>query len=287
MAEAKIGVIGGSGLYQIEGLTDVKELKVQTPFGEPSDMITVGKLDGVSIAFLPRHGRGHRLSPTEVPYTANIFAMKSLGVERIIAVSAVGSLKEKIKPMDIVVPDQIIDRTRKRTNTFFGNGIVVHIAFAKPFCPVLSDILCTSSKKIGASIHKGGTCVVMEGPQFSTRAESELYRSWKADVIYMTGLPEAKLAREAEICYATLAIVTDYDCWNDATESVTTEMVIANLMKSTATAKEIIKLAIKNLPLEHDCLCAKALENAIITSPEYIPEKVKKELKPLIGKYVK
>ncbi len=287
MAEARIGVIGGSGLYQIEGLSEVRELTVKTPFGDPSDAITVGKLDGVSIAFLPRHGRGHRISPTEVPSRANIFAMKTLGVERIIAVSAVGSLKQKIKPGDIVIPNQIIDRTSNRINTFFGNGIVVHVAFAKPFCPSLSSVLCESANKLRASIHNGGTCIVMEGPQFSTRAESELYRSWNADLVYMTGLPEAKLAREAEICYATIAIVTDYDCWNDATESVSTEMVVTNLMKSTATAKEVIKMAIKNLPAERDCLCAKALENAIITSPKYIPEKVKKDLQPIIGKYLK
>ena len=287
MAEAKIGVIGGSGLYKIEGLSGVEELKVKTPFGDPSDVITVGKLEGVPVAFLPRHGRGHRLSPTEVPSRANIFAMKTLGVERIIAVSAVGSLKQNIKPMDIVIPNQIIDRTRNRINTFFGNGLVVHIAFAKPFCPSLSSVLCESAKKVKASVHNGGTCVVMEGPQFSTRAESELYRSWNADVIYMTGLPEAKLAREAEICYATIAIVTDYDCWNDSTESVTTEMVVANLMKATVTAKDIVKVATKNLPSERDCLCTKALENAIITAPEFIPEKAKIELKPIIGKYIK
>jgi 5'-methylthioadenosine phosphorylase len=287
MAEAKIGVIGGSGLYQIEGLTGVEDIKVKTPFGEPSDAITVGKLDGVRIAFMPRHGRGHRFSPSEVPYRANIYALKSLGVERIISVSAVGSLKEKIKPMDIVIPDQIIDRTRNRVNTFFGGGIVGHVTFADPFCPVLSDILYDCAHQTGVRVHDGGTCIIMEGPQFSTRAESELYRSWGADVIYMTGLPEAKLAREAEICYATIAIVTDYDCWNEVAESVSTEMVVANLQKSTITAKEIIKLALSRLTQTRDCLCSRALENAIITPPEFIPEQARKELRLIIGKYIK
>jgi 5'-methylthioadenosine phosphorylase len=287
MAEAKIGVIGGSGLYQIEGLTEVQEVKVKTPFGDPSDAITVGKLEGVRIAFLPRHGRGHRISPTELPSRANIYALKSLGVESIISVSAVGSLKEKIKPMDIVIPDQIIDRTRNRVNTFFGRGIVGHIAFAEPFCPILSDILYDSAHQTGVRVHDGGICIIMEGPQFSTRAESELYRSWGADVIFMTGLPEAKLAREAEICYATIAIVTDYDCWNETVESVTTEMILTNFQKSINTAKEIIKLAVKRLPQTRGCLCATALENTIATSPELIPEQVKKELKLIIGKYIK
>ncbi len=287
MAEAKIGVIGGTGLYQIEGLTDVQEIKVKTPFGDPSDAITLGKLGGVEVAFLPRHGRGHRLSPTEVPSRANIYALKSLGVERIIAVAAVGSLKEKIKPMDIVIPDQIIDRTRNRVNTFFNGGIVGHIAFAEPFCPVLSDILYESAHKAGVRAHDGGTCIIMEGPQFSTRAESELYRSWGADIIFMTALPEAKLAREAEICYATIAIVTDYDCWNETVESVSTEMIIFNLLRSVGTAKQIIKLAVNRLPQTRDCLCANALKNTIATSPELIPAQVKKDLNLIIGKYIK
>jgi len=287
MAEAKIGVIGGTGLYQIEGLTDAREIKVKTPFGDPSDAITVGKLEEVEVAFLPRHGRGHRLSPTEVPSRANIYALKSLGVERIIAVAGVGSLKEKIKPMDIVIPDQIIDRTRNRVNTFFSGGIVGHIAFAEPFCPVLSDILYESAHETGVRVHDGGTCIIMEGPQFSTRAESELYRSWGADIIFMTGLPEAKLAREAEICYATIAIVTDYDCWNETVESVSTEMVILNLQKSVGTAKKIIKLAVTNLSRKRDCICTTALKNCIATSPELIPEQVKKDLNLIIGKYIK
>lgn len=286
MAEARVGVIGGSGLYQIDGLTDVTEVKVKTPFGDPSDAITLGNLQGIRIAFLPRHGKGHRLSPTEVPSRANIYAFKSLGVERIISVSAVGSLKEHIRPMDIVIPDQIIDRTRNRVNSFFGGGIVGHIAFAEPFCAVLSDILYESAHQTGVRVHDGGTCIIMEGPQFSTRAESELYRSWGADIIFMTALPEAKLAREAEICYGTIAIVTDYDCWNEKVESVTTEMILANLHKSVNTAKEIIKLAVTRLPQTRDCPCATALKNAIPTAPGLIPEKVKKDLNIIIGKYI-
>jgi len=287
MAEARIGVIGGTGLYQIEGLAGVQEIKLNTPFGEPSDAITVGKLDCVEIAFLPRHGKGHRIIPTEVPYRANIFALKTLGVERIIAVSAVGSLKEQIKPADIVIPDQIIDRTRGRSNTFFGDGIVGHIAFAEPFCPVLSKILFDSAGETGASVHSGGTGIIMEGPQFSTRAESELYRSWGADIIYMTGLPEAKLAREAEICYATIAIVTDYDCWNDKAESVTTEMILLNLARNVSIARQTIKLTTNRLPVQRDCACASALHNAIATAPELIPAHVKEKLKPIIGKYIR
>jgi 5'-methylthioadenosine phosphorylase len=287
MAEANIGVIGGSGLYNIEGLTDVKEIKVKTPFGDPSDTITLGNLNGIRVAFLPRHGRGHRLSPTEIPSRANIYAFKSLGVERIIAVAAVGSLKEKIKPMDIVIPDQIIDRTRNRVNTFFSGGIVAHIAFAEPFCPVLSDILYDSAHETGVRVHDGSTCIIMEGPQFSTRAESELYRSWGADIIFMTALPEAKLAREAEICYATIAIVTDYDCWNETVESVSTEMILANLQKSVSVAKQIVKLAVTRLPQTRDCPCAMALKNTIATAPELIPEQVKKDLKLIIEKYIK
>jgi 5'-methylthioadenosine phosphorylase len=260
---------------------------VKTPFGDPSDVITIGSLKGTTLAFLPRHGRGHRISPTELPSRANIYAFKSLGVDRIISVSAVGSLKEHIKPMDIVIPDQIIDRTRNRVNSFFGGGIVGHIAFAEPFCPVLRDIVYQSARKTGARVHDGGTCVVMEGPQFSTRAESELYRSWGADIIYMTVSPEAKLAREAEICYATIAIVTDYDCWNEKVESVTTEMILTNLHNSINTAKKIIELAAGHLPQRRDCACATALNNAIATSPELIPEKVKRDLHLLIGKYLK
>ncbi len=247
MQETKVGIIGGSGLYQLEGMTKVRKVRVKTPFGDPSDAFTLGHLEGVNVAFLPRHGVGHRIMPTELPSKANIYAFKSLGVEYIIAISTVGSLKEKIRPTDIVIPDQIIDRTTLRPNTFFGNGIVGHIAFADPYCPDLGDVLYDAAHKTGARVHDGGTCIVMEGPQFSTRAESELYRSWGADVILMTALPEAKLAREAEICYGMMAIVTDYDCWNEVSETVSAEMVISNLMKTLETAKKALKHAIVNL----------------------------------------
>lgn len=287
MAEAKVGIIGGTGLYELEGLADIKEVRIKTPFGNPSDAIILGTLNGVKLAFLPRHGRGHFVSPTELPSKANIYVLKSLGVEWIISVSTVGSLKERIEPLDIVIPDQIIDRTYLRPNTFFGNGIVGHIAFAEPFCPVLRGILYNSAVKVGARAHDGGTGIVMEGPQFSTKAESNLYRSWGADVIYMTGLPEAKLAREAEICYATCAVVTDYDCWKETVEVVTAEMVIANLKKGIDTVKKIIREAVTQLPQKRDCICANALKDAIITSPELMPEKTKKDLALILDKYLK
>lgn len=286
MAEARIAVIGGSGLYQIEGLRDAEKLKPKTPFGLPSDVITVGTLEGRRVAFLPRHGRGHRFSPTELPVPANIYALKSLGVELIISISAVGSLKEEIHPLDLVIPDQLIDRSRSRVNTFFGRGLVVHVTFADPFCPVLSRILYDAAQGVGARVHRGGTYVVMEGPLFSTRAESHLYRSWGASVIGMTALPEAKLAREAEMCYATVACVTDYDCWHEEHESVTIDMVISNLTQNVDIAKRIITQAVIDIPLERECGCATALENAIITAPERIPRRMKEDLALLIGKYV-
>ncbi len=287
MAEAKVGIIGGTGLYELEGLTDTKEVRVKTPFGNPSDAIILGTLNGIKLAFLPRHGRGHFISPTELPSKANIYALKSLGVEWIISVATVGSLKERIEPLDIVIPDQIIDRTYLRPNTFFGNGIVGHIAFAEPFCPVLRSILYNSALKVGARAHDGGTAIVMEGPQFSTKAESNLYRSWGADLIYMTGLPEAKLAREAEICYATCAVVTDYDCWKETVEVVTAEMVVANLRRGIDTVKKIITEAVTKLPQKRDCLCTSALKDAIVTSPELIPEKARKDLAFILDKYFK
>jgi 5'-methylthioadenosine phosphorylase len=287
MQEVRVGIIGGSGLYHLEGMTQVREVSIKTPFGDPSDVITLGNIEGVHAAFLPRHGVGHRISPTELPSRANIYALKSLGVEYIIAISTVGSLKEKIKPMDIVIPDQIIDRTFLRPDTFFGNGIVGHVAFADPYCPQLSDVLYDAAHRTGIRVHDGGICMVMEGPQFSTRAESELYRSWGADIILMTALPEAKLAREAEICYGMMAIVTDYDCWNELSETVSAEMVISNLKKSIQTAKKILRQAIINLPAKKKCVCGHALENAIITSPELIPEKARKDLDIIIGKYIK
>ena len=287
MAEANVGIIGGTGLYQMEGMTGVKEMKVKTPFGDPSDAIILGDLEGVKIAFLSRHGRGHYLSPTELPAKANIYAMKTLGVEYILSVATVGSLQEKIRPLDIVIPDQIIDRTFLRQDTFFGKGIVGHIPFADPFCPVLGDIIYDSARHLEIRAHDGGICIVMEGPQFSTRAESELYRSWGADVIYMTGLPEAKLAREAEICYATMAVVTDYDCWKETYEVVTAEMVVDNLKRGTETVKRLLKHVITRMPKTRNCTCAHALKNAIITAPELMPEQVKKDLAPIIGKYIK
>jgi 5'-methylthioadenosine phosphorylase len=287
MQEARVGIIGGSGLYQLDGMTKVKETRVKTPFGDPSDAIILGEIAGVSTAFLPRHGVGHKILPSELPSKANIYALKSLGVEYIIAISTVGSLKEKIKPTDIVIPDQIIDRTFLRPDTFFGNGIVGHVTFADPYCPALSDVLYEAVHKTGGRVHDGGTCIVMEGPQFSTRAESELYRSWGADVILMTAIPEAKLAREAEICYGMMAIVTDYDCWNEVSEIVSIEMVIGNLRKTLETAKKALKHAIVNLPAKRECICRNALENAIITSPDMIPDKVKKDLKLIIGNYIK
>ena len=287
MAEAKIGVIGGSGLYEIEGLSNIEEVRISTPFGEPSDAITIGSLEGMRVAFLPRHGKGHRISPTELPARANIYALKSLGVEWIISVSAVGSLNEEIHPLDLVIPDQLIDRTKSRVNTFFGSGLVAHVGFADPFCPVLSHILHQTAKEAGAKVHNRGNYLVMEGPLFSTKAESSLYRSWGASVIGMTALPEAKLAREAEICYATLACVTDYDCWHESQEAVTIEMVIANLQRNVKMAKKILKMVVTQIPEKRECQCATALKDAIITSPERIPAHLKKELVLLIGKYVR
>jgi 5'-methylthioadenosine phosphorylase len=286
MEQARVGIIGGSGLYELDGMSHVKEVRISTPFGDPSDAIKLGDIEGVHAAFLPRHGIGHRISPSELPSKANIYALKSLGVEYIIAISTVGSLKEKIKPMDIVIPNQIIDRTFLRPDTFFGNGIVGHVAFSDPYCPVLSDVLYDAVHKTGTRVHDGGICMVMEGPQFSTRAESELYRSWGADIILMTALPEAKLAREAEICYGMMAIVTDYDCWNELSEPVSVEMVVANLRNSMVAAKKSLRQAIINLPAKRDCTCGHALENAIITDPRVIPAKVKKDLSLIIGKYI-
>ncbi|MBI4302449.1 MAG: S-methyl-5'-thioadenosine phosphorylase [Chloroflexi bacterium] len=286
MTEARIGIIGGSGFYEMEGLTQIQEVRVDTPFGPPSDAIVLGTLEGERLAFLPRHGRGHRISPTQLPVRANIYALKSLGVEWIISISAAGSLKEEIRPLDLIIPDQLIDRTKSRVNSFFEDGMVVHTTFADPFCPILSQILYQEAQETEANVHKGGTYVVMEGPLFSTKAESNLYRSWGASIIGMTALPEAKLAREAEICYATLACATDYDCWHDTHESVTIDMVIDNLKRNVATAKEIVRKVVTRIPQQRDCSCAHALENAIITDRQYIPNQIKKDLALLIGKYV-
>ena len=286
MYEAKVGIIGGSGLYKMEGMTEVKEVKISTPFGEPSDAVILGNLEGVMVAFLPRHGEGHRISPSEVPAKANIYALKSLGVERIISVSAVGSLRAEIEPQDVIIPDQLIDRTKGRSSTFFTDGIVGHVSLAEPFCPVLSQALFEASTKVGAKVHNGGIYLVMEGPQFSTKAESQLYRSWGADIISMTALPEAKLAREAEMCYATLAFVTDYDCWHETCGSVTTEMILVTLEKGIDTVRRILKLLLPSIPQARDCVCASALKYAIATETKYIPKKKKKELELLIGKYL-
>ncbi len=286
MAKARIGVIGGSGLYEMEGLTDVEEVKVKTPFGEPSDLIVIGTLEGRRVAFLPRHGRGHRIMPTELPSRANIYALKSLGVEHIIAVSACGSMKEEIHPLDMVIPDQIFDRTRGRINTFFGGGVVAHIPFDEPFCPDLSVLLYRAARNTGANVHKGATFVVIEGPAFSTKAESRIYRGWGVDIIGMTVLPEAKLAREAEVCYAVLANVTDYDVWHVSEEPVSVEMLIDNLRKNAEMAKKIIKKVVPHIPEARTCTCPIALKSAIITSRDRIPEKAKKDLGLLIGKYL-
>jgi 5'-methylthioadenosine phosphorylase len=287
MPQAKIGVIGGSALYSIDGLTDIEKLDIDTPFGKPSDIITVGKLQGVGIAFLPRHGQGHHLSPTEIPYRANIYALKSLGVGHIISVSAVGSLKKELKPGDLVIPDQLIDRTRNRVSSFFGGGIVAHILFAEPFCPVLSQILCKTAKEINTTVHQGGTYVVMEGPAFSTRAESHLYRSWGASLIGMTALPEAKLAREAEICYATIAGVTDYDCWQQACGPTPIDAIIKTQRQQTQRIREITRLTVSRIPDKRDCECATALKTAIVTDPKLIPPEQKEKIKLIIGNYIK
>ncbi len=287
MPQAKIGVIGGSGLYDIEGLTQIEEVNIDTPFGKPSDTITIGRLGETGIAFLPRHGKGHKMSPSEVPYRANIYALKSLGVEQLISVNAVGSFKKELVPGDLVIPDQLIDRTRQRVNTFFGGGVVVHIPFAEPFCPVLSQILYDAAKEVKASVHFKGTCVVMEGPAFSTRAESRLYRSWGADIIGMTSLPEAKLAREAEICYAIIAGVTDYDSWQEQSETLDVDAILNTLRQNVNTIKKIIKLAVARIPKKRSCQCATALKVAIATAPKNIPPEQKRRLNLLIGKYLR
>ena len=286
MPQAKIGVIGGTGLYDIEGLTDIEEVDINTPFGKPSDTIIIGRLEGVGIAFLPRHGKGHHISPTEVPSRANIYALKSLGVQQIISINAVGSLKEEIKPADLLIPDQLIDRTKTRVSSFFTEGIVAHISFAEPFCPTIRGILSQAAKEMGATVHQKGTYIVMEGPAFSTKAESFLHRSWGADVIGMTALPEAKLAREAEICYAIIACVTDYDCWHEVHEAVTVDIIMETLRKNDEITRKIIKLAASRMPEKQDCECALALETAIVTDLEIIPPEQKRKLDLLIGKYL-
>lgn len=287
MRDIKLAVIGGSGVYQIEGLEDVEERAVSTPFGEPSDSLFVGTLSGRRIAFLPRHARGHRLMPTEVPSRANIYALKSLGVERIISISAVGSMREDFAPLDIVIPDQLFDRTRQRPGTFFGNGLVGHISFAEPFCPELNQVLYQAAKTAGAQVHNGGTMVVIEGPAFSTKAESRTYRQWGMDIIGMTALPEARLAREAEICYSAVAMVTDYDVWHEGHEAVTVEMVVQNLLRNAEMGKSILKSALPHVPAERTtCPCYNSLKDALITNPGAVPESTANKLDLLVGKYL-
>ena len=286
MQRAQIGIIGGSGLYDMADVSDREEAKVTTPFGEPSAPYLLGTLRGKRVAFLARHGGGHRVSPSELNFRANIFGMKVLGVEYILSASAVGSLKEEYRPADIVIPDQFFDRTKGRPSSFFGRGLVGHVGFAHPFCKILSGIAYDSGKRAGATVHNGGTYVCMEGPQFSTLAESKLYRSWGMDIIGMTNLQEAKLAREAEICYTTIALVTDYDCWHPDHDSVTVEMVMSTLAKNAATAQQIIAGAVERLPYERTCECASALKYALVTRPEMVPDQVKKDLAPIIGKYI-
>jgi 5'-methylthioadenosine phosphorylase len=285
--QVRIGIIGGTGLYQMEGFTGVREVAVDTPFGAPSDSLMVGELEGRAVAFLPRHGRGHRILPHELNFQANVFAMKSLGVEFLLSVSAVGSLKQEYAPLDMLVPDQFIDRTRQRRSTFFGRGLVAHVAFAHPFCSELSKRMAESCAEAGARHHVGGTYVCIEGPQFSTLAESRLYRSWGADVVGMTNLQEAKLAREAELCYATLAMVTDYDCWHPEHDAVTADAVMAVLGQNVATARAVLRGVVRRLPQPRECECSRALRHAILTAPELVPEAVKRELAPIVGRYIR
>jgi 5'-methylthioadenosine phosphorylase len=285
MAEQVVGVIGGSGLYEMEGMTDVQSVSVETPFGDPSDQYVTGVLDGVRMVFLPRHGRGHRLLPSEINYRANIYGMKKLGVTRLISVSAVGSMKEEIVPGHIVIPDQFIDRTFGRASTFFGDGVVAHIPFADPVCGELSSNLFTAAQEAGATVHQGGTYLCMGGPAFSTRAESQLYRSWGVSIIGMTNIPEAKLAREAEICYGVIALATDYDCWHESHEDVSIEAILATIRQNVVMAKQIIRNAVR-LVAAPGCGCDGALKYAIITDPEVIPEEARVRLSLIVGKYL-
>jgi 5'-methylthioadenosine phosphorylase len=283
----EIGIIGGSGLYDMAELTGREERSIATPFGDPSGPYLLGTLGGKRVAFLSRHGVGHRILPSELNFRANIYGFKTLGVERLLSASAVGSLKEEYRPLDILVPDQFFDRTAGRISTFFGRGIAAHIAFAHPICATLSAIAANAAEKVGATVHRGGTYITMEGPQFSTLAESKLYRSWGMDVIGMTNLQEAKLAREAEICYATLALITDYDSWHPDHDSVTVDLIIANLLQNAVTARKTIVEAVSRIEGPRTCACKDALATAIITRPEHIPANVKRELEPIIGRYVK
>jgi 5'-methylthioadenosine phosphorylase len=286
MAKAEIGIIGGSGLYIMPGIAKVREVQVATPFGRPSDAYLLGELGGRRVAFLARHGRGHVLLPSELDFRANIYGFKKLGVERIISVSAVGSLREDLKPLDMVLPSQFFDRTYARTSTFFGNGLVAHISFADPVCPALQDVMAKACADAAVSCHQGGTYVCMEGPAFSTKAESNVYRAWGMDVIGMTNLQEAKLAREAEICYVTLAMVTDYDCWHPDHDAVSVSTVIDYLNRNVANAQKVLRAAVEGVPRERTCKCARALAHAILTDRKKIPARTKKNLALLVGKYL-
>jgi len=286
MVEPLIGIIGGSGLYEMEGLEGLHEERVATPFGEPSDRYLLGRLEGRPVAFLARHGRGHRLMPSELNYRANIFGFKALGAAWILSASAVGSMREEVRPRDILIPDQFFDRTHGRASTFFGNGLIAHVSMADPTCPALCEVLEAGGRQAGARVHRGGTYLCIEGPQFSTRAESRIYRSWGVDVIGMTNVQEAKLAREAEICYATMALVTDYDVWHETEEDVTVEAVIAILQQNVQTARAILRYAVSKIPAVRSCACAHALKDAIITPRERVPAELKRSLAPIVGKYL-
>ena len=286
MAQAEIGIIGGSGLYSMPGFSDVNEVKLQTPFGDPSESYVIGVLEGRRVAFLARHGRGHRILPTELNFRANIHGFKQLGVERIISVSAVGSLKEEHKPLDFVVPDQFFDRTRHRVDTFFGDGVVAHISMADPVCGEMATVVAAACKQSGVTGKRGGTYLCMEGPQFSTMAESNVYRSWGMDVIGMTNLQEAKLAREAELCYVTIAMVTDYDCWHPHHDSVTVDQIVAVLVKNAENAARVVKATVSAMPANRGCKCGAALAHAILTERDKIPVATKEKLKLILGKYL-
>ncbi len=286
-AGVTVGIIGGSGLYDLDGLEGREERRVETPFGDPSDAFVTGTYRGVRLLFLPRHGRGHRLLPSELPFRANIWGLKRLGATHVVSISAVGSMKEAIAPGDVVVVDQFFDRTRARPQTFFGRGVVAHVAFADPVCPVLSGVLADAAEAAGGvRVHRGGTYLCIEGPQFSTRAESRIYRQWGVDVIGMTNLPEAKLAREAELCYATLALVTDYDCWHESEEAVSVGLVVETLMKNVAAAKRIVAAAVPRIPAERSCPCPDALAHVVMTQRSLIPPDVRRDLAPLLDRYL-
>jgi 5'-methylthioadenosine phosphorylase len=280
-----IGVVGGSGLYELPGLTEVRWRRVRTPFGEPSDDYCVGRLGDRPVIFLPRHGRGHRLLPSELNFRANVWGLKALGAEWVVSVSAVGSMREAIHPLDLVIPDQFFDHTRRRVPTFFGDGIAAHVGMATPVCAEVADALEKAARQTGAAVHRGGTYICIEGPQFSTEGESRVYRSWGMDIIGMTNMPEAKLAREAELCYATLALVTDYDVWHDTHASVSVQAVVQNLLHNVATAKDVIQRVVPMLPAARGCACASLLKNAVITDPSAFPSATRRRLDLLIGKY--